>query len=142
MKKEELLNELQSRSVTVKFTKVDGTERVMVCTKSLELIPTEAHPTNVRPVKLDENGVPIETQLITVYDLEIKGWRSFQFDRVVEVNGESILDTQCEYSGLPSTSASSITVQPKSKSEKVDKNNSAKNGTNNVDTKLNTKYTT
>ena len=39
MKKEELLNELQSRSVTVKFTKVDGTERVMVCTKSLELIP-------------------------------------------------------------------------------------------------------
>jgi hypothetical protein len=102
MKKEELLNELQSRSVTVKFTKVDGTERVMVCTKSLELIPTEAHPTGVRPVKLDENGVPIETQLITVYDLEIKDWRSFLFNKVVEVNGESILDTQCEYSGLPS----------------------------------------
>jgi hypothetical protein len=105
MKKEELLNELQSGSVTVKFTKIDGTERVMVCTKSLELIPIESHPTGVRPVKLDANGVPIVTELITVYDLEIKGWRSFLFNKVVEVNGKSIVGMECEYSGLPSPKA-------------------------------------
>jgi hypothetical protein len=49
--------------------------------------------------------VPIETELITVYDLEIKGWRSFLFNKVVEVNGKSIVGMECEYSGLPSPKA-------------------------------------
>ena len=90
MKKEELLEKLQSGIVTVKFTKIDGTERVMVCTKSLELIPTEAHPVNTVLPKLDENGQPIVTQLVTVYDLEMKGWRSFLFNKVIEVDTEPI----------------------------------------------------
>lgn len=94
MKKEELLSKLQTGSVTVKFTKVDGTERTMVCTKSLELIPTEAHPKSEKPVKLDENGNPIQTDLVTVYDLEVNGWRSFQFNRVVEVDNQIVNETE------------------------------------------------
>jgi len=34
---------------------------------------------------LDENGNPIETDLVTVWDMESKGWRSFNFGKVIEV---------------------------------------------------------
>jgi hypothetical protein len=34
---------------------------------------------------LDENGNVIETDLITVYDLEKEGWRSFNFSKVKSI---------------------------------------------------------
>jgi protocatechuate 3,4-dioxygenase beta subunit len=34
---------------------------------------------------LDENGNPIETDLVTVWDMEAKGWRSFNFSKVIEI---------------------------------------------------------
>ncbi len=83
--KAELLEKLQTEEVSVTFTKVDGTERKMLCTKMLVKIPETQHPKAEKAPKLDENGNVIETDLITVYDLEKEGWRSFNFSKVTNV---------------------------------------------------------
>jgi hypothetical protein len=83
--KDELVEKLQTEIVQLKFTKADGTERHMVCTKSLMHIPEDSRPKTDKVVKLDENGNPIETDLITVWDMESQGWRSFNFGKVIEI---------------------------------------------------------
>jgi hypothetical protein len=52
----------------------------------LSKIPIEHHPKAEKPAKLDENGNIIETDLITVYDLENSGWRSFNFTKLTTVD--------------------------------------------------------
>jgi hypothetical protein len=83
--KDELVEKLQNEIVQLKFTKADGTERHMVGTKNIIHIPEEFHPKTDKVVKLDESGNPIETDLITVWDMEAKGWRSFNFGKVIEI---------------------------------------------------------
>ena len=83
--KDELVEKLQHEIVQLIFTKADGTERHMICTKNIVHIPEEFHPKTDKVVKLDENGNPIETDLITVWDMEAKGWRSFNFTKILEV---------------------------------------------------------
>lgn len=67
--------------VTVVFTKKDGTERVMECTTSPELVPIEPIAESAEPKrekKINEDVMP-------VYDLESKHWKSFRWDSVKEV---------------------------------------------------------
>ena len=80
--KAELLEKLQTEAVSVTFTKADGSERTMLCTKMITKIPEAQHPKAEKPAKLDENGNVIETDLIIVYDLEKEGWSSFNFSKV------------------------------------------------------------
>ena len=56
-------------TVTVTFTKKDGTERTMLCTRNMNLIPEEQHPKGT--------GKPKSQWIITVFDLEKGEWRSF-----------------------------------------------------------------
>jgi len=83
--KDELVEKLLVEEVSVTFTKADGTDRTMLCTKQFSKIPQEFHPKTDKVVKLDENGNVIETDLISVWDLEKKGWRSFNFSKVKEI---------------------------------------------------------
>lgn len=83
--KDELVEKLQNEIVQLVFTKVDGSERHMVCTKNIIHIPEEFHPKTEKVVKLDENGNVIESDNITVWDMEASGWRSFNFSKVLEV---------------------------------------------------------
>jgi hypothetical protein len=80
--KDELVEKLLVEEVFVTFTKADGTDRTMLCTKQFSKIPQEFHPKTDKVVKLDENGNVIETDLISVWDLEKRGWRSFNFTKV------------------------------------------------------------
>jgi len=80
--KDELVEKLLVEEVTITFTKADGTDRTMLCTKQFSKIPQEFHPKTDKVVKLDENGNVIESDLISVWDLEKKGWRSFNFSKV------------------------------------------------------------
>lgn len=69
---------LKETVVTVDFTKVsDGTVRTMFCTKNFELIPDTDYPKQeaLPTVKNDE--------IIKVYDVEAKAWRSFRKDSVI-----------------------------------------------------------
>ena len=83
--KEELVEKLQNESVSVTFTKADGSERTMLCTKMITKIPEAQHPRTDMVVRLDENGNVVESDLITVFDLEKEGWRSFNFSKVKSI---------------------------------------------------------
>ena len=65
---------------TVTFTKADGSERKMVCTTKHDLI-AEANGRDLTPGPLREGRKKPE-ELITAYDLENTGWRSFYSNSV------------------------------------------------------------
>lgn len=75
------LNELlRNNVVTVTFTKVDGSERVMKCTLLKEYIPNAATK--------GQNVVSEETTNLnmSVWDVEAAGWRSFRINSVKSVS--------------------------------------------------------
>ncbi len=77
--KEELLSELLVGEVSVTFRKKDGSERVMKCTKSFDIIPEEFQP------KKSGESAASNTDLITVWDTEKTGWRSFDWKSVIHI---------------------------------------------------------
>jgi len=74
---EQLNDQLRESVLVVTFDKKDGSERVMTCTKSLDIIPKENHP--------EEGAKTRPEALLTVWDTTAQGWRSFYYDRVKKV---------------------------------------------------------
>jgi WYL_2, Sm-like SH3 beta-barrel fold len=76
------MNMLHNGIMNVKFTKVDGSERVMKCTLAEALIPQVKAPVSedkeVKERKVNDNN-------ISVWDVEKEGWRSFRLDSVLEI---------------------------------------------------------
>jgi hypothetical protein len=72
-----LIGVLREQTVTVTFTKQDGTERVMNCTLYEGDIPVDQAPKN--------SGRTKPTESLAVFDIEAKGWRSFRWDSIKEV---------------------------------------------------------
>lgn len=71
----ELRKLLTSDVATICFTKKDGTSRTMICTTMEQYLP-----------ELTENGnTPADPNVVTVWDLEQNGWRSFRFDSVKSI---------------------------------------------------------
>lgn len=74
--------------VTVTFNKKDGTERVMECTTNPSLVPlveTVVHETNTdNPIDFPKVK-KVNEEVMPVYDLEAKGWRSFRWDSIKQV---------------------------------------------------------
>jgi hypothetical protein len=70
---EQINDILNNSSVNIRFKKKDGTDREMLATKNLTIIPEKFHPKNVERKKLPEN-------IITVFDLNIDEWRSFDYN--------------------------------------------------------------
>lgn len=70
---EDLQSLLRKNIVEVDFTKLDGDKRIMKCTKSFDIIPVENQP---KSDKESKKGI------ITVWDLNAQGWRSFKYDRL------------------------------------------------------------
>ena len=68
------LNEALQGEVRVTFTKVDGTERVMLCTQNPDLM-------NIAMAEYNEDPRP-QTDNVRVYDVEASGWRSFNIPTV------------------------------------------------------------
>jgi hypothetical protein len=74
---------LRDGEVTVTFTKVDGTERVMKCTlKEGLIIPTESE---VVQGKVKRTKVP-SPDVLPVFDTEAKQWKSFRWDSIKQVD--------------------------------------------------------
>ena len=72
-----LLTALSEGKVSVTFTKLNGEERVMVCTKQFDLIPEEHRAKSDKPHKQSDEVIP-------VFDLDKQAWRSFRNDSVKE----------------------------------------------------------
>jgi hypothetical protein len=77
--------------VTVTFTKKDGTERVMECTTSPTLVPIveeRVHVTNTdNPIDFPKpkKEKKVNEEVMPVYDLEAKAWKSFRWDSIKQV---------------------------------------------------------
>lgn len=78
MNKEVLLETLRKEIITLKFTKSDGSERVMKCTLRDDYTVKEEKKTD-RVKKPNDN-------VISVWDVEWNGWRSFKYDALLEVH--------------------------------------------------------
>lgn len=72
-----ILEGLRNGSVLVVFTKADGTKREMHATLCPKLIPEEKHPK-------EEHSSAVSSETQRVFDLKLKEWRSFRWDRVVD----------------------------------------------------------
>ena len=66
-------NTLINEVVKVSFVKQNGESRDMVCTLREDIIPEEHKP---------KTGAPKVQGLVSVWDLEKKGWRSFKIDSI------------------------------------------------------------
>lgn len=69
---------LEEGIVNVKFTKKDGSERVMKCTLMDSIIKPYERKTEDRVKAQKEN-------ILSVWDLEKDAWRSINFDTIIEV---------------------------------------------------------
>jgi len=69
---------LKMGTVTVTFTKKDGTDRVMNCTLEPSKLPKVEVLEDKKPRKINENT-------LAVYDLDNQGWRSFTIRSVKRV---------------------------------------------------------
>lgn len=78
--------------VTVIFTKKDGTERVMECTTNKDIIPDNpVHITNTdNPIDFPKpkKERKVNEDVMNVYDLEAKAWKSFRWDSIKQVRFE------------------------------------------------------
>lgn len=78
--KEEISSELQKGVATVSFTKVDGSTRIMECTLSGKHMPVED-----MPVKKTDRVKKPNNDVLSVWDVNAKGWRSFRVENVFNV---------------------------------------------------------
>lgn len=75
----EFLNRVRTEDeVTIKFTKKDGTTRIMKCTLNFSKIPREDRPKEVNLPKILK--LLKVSKILHVYDLEKHGWRSVPFE--------------------------------------------------------------
>lgn len=84
--KEEIVGQLKTGIVNVTFTKVDGTERVMRCTLMEELLPVNLMNGEEQ---MAHKPRPENPNTVSVYDIEVKDWRSFRVASIKEFNLET-----------------------------------------------------
>jgi hypothetical protein len=79
----EIQSKLRSTICQIKFTKTDGTIRVMNCTLNENMIPSTEQVEGMETQTRAEN-----TRVQKVYDIEAKGWRSFRWSSLLEFRGD------------------------------------------------------
>jgi len=72
---------LKANVARVKFKKVNGTIRDMLCTLREDMIPAAVS----EPTTLVKRQHDTSDEVVAVYDIESEGWRSFRIDSVIEM---------------------------------------------------------
>lgn len=83
MERDEMLVMLKAGVCKVTFTKVNGEKREMRCTLVRDMIPPESTPKLFDDEKLENTS-----DVIRVFDLDARGWRSFKIANVIEFKYE------------------------------------------------------
>jgi hypothetical protein len=80
--KADLKTQLEQNVLVVDFTKLNGDKRVMTCTLREDIKPaaTKADPMSQKKVR------EVSDAVVSVWDVNAKGWRSFRYDRVNAVD--------------------------------------------------------
>ena len=96
--KADLKSQLEQNVLVVDFTKLNGDKRVMTCTLREDIKPAATKTDTMSQKKVRE----ISDAVVSVWDVNAKGWRSFRYDRIntVEIVEEyrqewyNLVDTQ------------------------------------------------
>lgn len=78
-----ILEQLRTRVLEVDFTKRDGTQRTLKCTLRGDMLPPPDKPVIDLTKSAKEHKENLD--VISAYDVESKGWRSFRLDSVNSV---------------------------------------------------------
>lgn len=79
---QDLKNLLAQNVIKVDFLKLNGDRRVMTCT-----LREDMKPRATKDDAISQKAVRnVSDAVISVWDVNAKGWRSFRYDRVLEVN--------------------------------------------------------
>lgn len=73
----ELQTQLQTEVLEITFTKVNGDKRVMNCTLMEGILPSNTTE--------NETDKKVNETILSVWDIDAKGWRSFRMDAVTQV---------------------------------------------------------
>ena len=74
---------LQNHIGLVRFMKVEGTERLMKCTLKPDLLPPK-ETDRLQQAGFDPQK-PVNEKILSVWDLEKEGWRSFRIDSIMSI---------------------------------------------------------
>jgi len=77
VKKNSIAEKAKAGIINVRFTKVNGEERNMRATLLAEYLPNQ--------MDVEEVSSRINQNVLTVWDIDNNGWRSFRIDSVKEV---------------------------------------------------------
>ena len=80
--KEELKLLLSQNVLIVDFTKLNGDKRVMTCTLREDMKPRATKDDAMSQKKVRE----VSDAVVSVWDVNAKGWRGFRYDRVNSVD--------------------------------------------------------
>lgn len=77
----QLLTQLKNNVVEVTFNKLNGDKRVMTCTLIESYLPPATKNDAMSQKKVRE----LNTEVMSVWDVNANGWRSFRLDRVINI---------------------------------------------------------
>lgn len=80
--REDLKMQLEQNVIVVDFTKLNGDKRIMTCTLREDMKPPATKTDTMSQKKVRE----ISDAVVSVYDVNAKGWRSFRYDRINKVD--------------------------------------------------------
>ena len=80
--REDLKMQLEQNVIVVDFTKLNGDKRVMTCTLREDMKPSATKTDTMSQKKVRE----ISEAVVSVWDLNAKGWRSFRYDRINSID--------------------------------------------------------
>ena len=82
--REQLIEELKRKTLQVTFTKVNGEQRVMTCTLDPMVVPPVPEPKKLAEGQQPRVKKPNDA-VVSVWDINAVGWRSFRIDNVTDV---------------------------------------------------------
>lgn len=77
----QILDLVKNNVVEVTFTKLNGDKRVMTCTLIESYLPAATKDDAMSQKKVRE----LNTEVMSVWDVNANGWRSFRLDRVTNL---------------------------------------------------------
>lgn len=83
MDKSKVIELLHKEWVNIEFTKVDGTLRQMLATLSEDQLPPQKETTSTRKPN---------DSVMSVWDINENGWRSFRWESLQTVNGVTFIN--------------------------------------------------
>ena len=82
--KQQIAEQAKSGIINVRFTKVNGEVRDMRCTLLSEYLPNQ--------MDFSETKTKTNDSVLSVWDLDVGGWRSFRVESVSEVSPQLLTE--------------------------------------------------